>query len=70
MKKQAILDLIVKSEKEIVELSLNSPLIIKGRTFLQRIPSYKIDCILKKSSNEVLSNLTFFFHSLLKREDI
>ena len=70
MKKQAILDLIVKSEKEIMELSLNSPLIMKGRTFLRRIPSYRMDFIMKKSSNEMLSHLTSFFHSLLKREDI
>ena len=70
MKKQDIIELILKSEKEIMDLSLNSPLIMKGRTFLRRIPSYKIDFLIKKSSDAILYNLTYFFHYLLKREDI
>ena len=70
MKKQIILDLLLKSEKEVMEISLDSPLIMRGRAFLRRIPSYKMDSLIEKSSDEMLSNLISFFYSLLKREDI
>ena len=70
MKHQKIRDLILKNEREIVQASSKDPLMIKGREFLRRTPSHKIDSFLEKSDDVTLSSLIGFFNFLLKREDI
>lgn len=70
MQKHPIRNLILKTEIEIMHLSPKDPLMSRGRKFLQKIPSHKIDSLLEKSSDETLSSLTAFFGFLLKREDI
>ena len=65
-----IRDLILKTEAEIMEISLGDPLIAKGRKFLKKTPSHKVDSLLERSNDKTLSGLVTFFHFLLKREDI